>query len=95
LIEQQPDPSVFYKSCLELDCANMVSLLNFDSKSMKTLLDSQYESYWTEEFPIFYKNKIAKYGHRNTYFYRSAIDSALRNNQVGAVECILDYIVKY
>lgn len=95
LIEQQPNPSVFYKSFLELDCANMVSLLNFDSNSMKILLDEKYENYFSEDFPIFYKNKIAKYGSRNTYYFRSALDNALRNNQVGAVECIIGYIVKF
>jgi len=47
LIEQQPNPSVFYKSCLELYCANMVSLLNFDSNSMKILLDEKYETYFS------------------------------------------------
>lgn len=95
LIEQQPNPSVFYKSFLELDCANMVSLLNFDSKNMKILLDEKYETYFSEEFPIFYRNKIAKYGSRNSYYFRSALDNALRNNQVGAVECIIGYIIKF
>jgi len=33
--------------------------------------------------------------HHEDYFYRSAIDNALVNNQLGAVEIILDYIVKY
>lgn len=47
LIKQQPNPSVFYKSFLELDCANMVSLLNFDSNSMKILLDEKYETYFS------------------------------------------------
>lgn len=29
------------------------------------------------------------------YFYRSAIDTALKTNQIRAVGCILEYIVKY
>ena len=29
------------------------------------------------------------------YFYRSAIDNALRNNQVRAIDLIIDYLVKY
>jgi hypothetical protein len=31
----------------------------------------------------------------NKYFYRSAIDNALRNNQVRAIDLIIDYLVKY
>ena len=29
------------------------------------------------------------------YYYRNAIDNALRNNQVGSVKTIIDYVVKY
>ena len=44
---------------------------------------------------MFYKNKLVKSNNKDKYFYRSAIDMALRNNQVSAVTCITDYIVKY
>ncbi len=45
---------------------------------------------------MFYRNKIQKGSSKdNKYFYRSAIDSALRNNQVRAVQEIIKYIVKY
>lgn len=39
LVELQPVPSIFFKGCLELDGSNMVSILAFDSRSMKHLLD--------------------------------------------------------
>ena len=39
LVKLQPNPSLFYKSLLEFDCQNMVSILSFDSRSMKVLLD--------------------------------------------------------
>lgn len=95
LVQLQPNPSVFYKAFLELDCSNMCSLLNFDSRSMESLLHDDHSSYFSSEFPIFYKNKIPKPGNRKQFFYRSAIDSSLKNNQVGAVGLMIDYIVKY
>jgi len=73
----------------------MVSLLNFDSRSMKSLLDDKHSKFFSSEFPIFYRNKMPKQGKPNEYFYRSAIDSSLKNNQVGAVSLIIEYIIKY
>ena len=73
----------------------MVSILSFDSRSMKILLDDKNSSFFQSQFPIFYKNKIQKSNNKNKFFYRSAIDSALRNNQIQAVNFILSYIVKY
>ena len=87
LVEAQPNPSVFLRSLLELDGTNMASILSFDSGSMKSLLSDQNSTYFNEEYPIFYKNKISKGASK--YFYRSAIDNALRSNQVGAVAYII------
>ena len=42
-----------------------------------------------------YKNKITKSNNKDKYFYRSAIDNALRNNQIRAVGHIINYMVKY
>lgn len=96
IVNDQPKPLVFYKSFLELDGANMVSILSFDSRSMEYLLSDDFEEHFSSEFPLFYRNKIQK-GHSSEgrYFYRSAIDSSLRNNQVKAVAIIIDYVVKY
>ena len=76
----QNDPSVFYKSFLELDGSNMVSILSFDSRSMKYILDEKNDSYFSAEFPLFYKNRMCKSNNSNKFYYRSAIDSALKNN---------------
>ena len=73
----------------------MVSILSFDSRSMRQLLSDKYKDMFQDEFPIFYKNKIQKSNNKSKFFYRSAIDSALRNNQIRAVDYIIDYIVKY
>jgi len=49
-----------------------------------------------EEYPIFYKTKTSKGALRDCrYFYRSAIDNALKNNQLKAVGLIIKYICKY
>jgi hypothetical protein len=86
IVNAQPNPAVFYKSCLELDCANLVSILSFDSRSMSFLLQDKFEEHFSFEFPLFYRNKIQKGPARDgRYFYRSAVDSALRTNQVRAV----------
>ena len=76
----QANPSVFYKSFLELDGTNMVSILSFDSRSMKYILDDKFNEFFQSDFPLFYKNKIAKTNNKDRFFYRSAIDAALRNN---------------
>jgi len=43
LVTDQPNPSVFYKSFLEFDGSNMVSILSFDSRSMEYLLSDEFE----------------------------------------------------
>lgn len=86
---------VFYKSFLEFDCSNMASILSFDSRSMGALLHEKNQEFFSEEFPIFYKNKIPKMSNNGGYYYRTAIDRALRCNQVKAVDLMIDYIVKF
>jgi hypothetical protein len=60
LIRDQPKPIIFFKSLLEFDGTNMVSLLSFDSKSMMALLADEFKSYFSSEYPIFYRNKFNK-----------------------------------
>jgi hypothetical protein len=62
---------------------------------MKQLLSDKHKKMFQAEFPIFYKNKIQKSNNKSKFFYRSAIDSALKNNQIRAVGYIIEYIVKY
>ena len=73
----------------------MVSILSFDSRSLSYLLDDQHNQYFQEEFPIFYRNKIQKSNNHNKFFYRSAIDVSLKNNQIRAVQSIISYITKF
>lgn len=74
LVKNQPNPTVFYKSFLEFDGANMVSILSFDSRSMKALLKDDFSEFFDKEFPIFYKNKIQKGKISDgKYYYQNAI----------------------
>lgn len=68
----------------------MLSILSFDSRTMKYLLDERFDDHFSGKFPLFYKNKIPKgkllsrdeylEGKEGKFYYRSAIDNALRNN---------------
>ena len=84
----------FFKSFLEFDGANIVSILAFDSKSVANLLSEDNEEYFSEEYPVIYKNKILKKNGKD-YFITSAIDTALKNNQIQAVNSLLRYIRQF
>ena len=85
---------MFYKSFLEFDGANMTSILSFDSRSMSHLLNEDVGGeLFSKDYPIFYRNKIKK-GNDN-YYYKSAIDRALKANQVRAVSLIMNYTCQY
>jgi hypothetical protein len=58
IVNDQPNPSVFYKSCFELNGSNMVSILSFDSRSMSYLLNDKFSDSFSFEYPLFYRNKI-------------------------------------
>lgn len=87
----QGNPSVFYQSFLELDRRNMVSILAFDSKTIKFLLKDDYSEGFSSEFPVFYTNRHQK----NHKLKQNAIDVAIQNNQIRAVNLIIDHIIKY
>jgi len=74
---------VFFKVFLELGIKSLVPFLAFDARSMRSLLDKNNKSYFDDEFPLFYKNNDG----------RSAIDTALENNQIRSVNLMIDYIV--
>ena len=65
------------------------------------MLDDKFDEYFSAEFPIFYKNKLKKHNYHgpddslDQYFFRSPIDCALKNNQIGSVSNMVKYIIKY
>lgn len=72
----------------------MVSILSFDSNSIKQLLSEENQRFFNSEFPIIYQVKVAqKTG--NEYDYTNAIEIALKHNQVEGVKYLIDYIVKF
>ena len=89
----QPNPSVFYKTFFELDKSNMLNIMAFDSRSMNILLREEYDQYYQSDYPVFYMNKQVTT--KGKVVYRNAIDTALKNNQIGAVSRIIWYIVRY
>ena len=84
-MNSQPSPAVFLKSFLEFNGSNVISILAFDSRSIRTLLDPKNSEHFTKDFPIFYLNKIRKGNNIQKFYYRSAIDNAYTTNQVGAI----------
>jgi hypothetical protein len=70
----------------------MVALLAFDSGSMRSLLSEDNSKFFSEEYPIMYKTKVAKADGKH-FYYTTAIDVALKNNQVAAVNIMLKYII--
>lgn len=80
-MNDQPTPIIFYKSYLEFDGSNIVSILSFDSRSIEYLLDENFKEFFQLDYPIFYKNKIQKGAiSEQKYFYRNAIENAFKNN---------------
>jgi hypothetical protein len=73
----------------------MCSILAFDSASMDCLLSDKNKKYFNKKYPIIYKNKIPKKWGDELYYYSNAIDNALKNNQIKAVNMCIDYIVKF
>ena len=63
----------------------MVSYLAFDSKSIKTLLSEQNSKYFSDKFPVFYKNEDQT----------SAIDVSLDMNQIRSVNLMINYMIKF
>ena len=55
---------------LELGFKNMLSMLSFDSRSVKSLLSEDNRDYFSDEFPIIFRNSKRQ----------SAIDIALDAN---------------
>jgi len=57
----------------------MTSIMGFDSRSMSILLSDDNKALFSDEYPIFFKNKICKGKvEKANYCYRNAIDTAVR-----------------
>ena len=47
---------------------------------MECLLSENHADLFSDEFPLIYKTKAVKKNNQAKFFYRSAIDNALKNN---------------
>ena len=90
LVEAQGKADPFYHTYLELERRNLVSILAFDSRCIRTLLADRHSENFQFEYPIFFQNK-----NPITNSNQTAMDVALDNNQIRACELIIKHIVKY
>jgi len=84
---------MFFKSFLELDLANMVQILSFESRVVKELLDDLSEEDINPRYPLFYKMQQKTF--ESQWDYLTPIDIALENNQIRGLNSMITYIVKY
>lgn len=86
IVKEQPYPELFFKSFFELDFSNMATILAFEPRSVEYLLDEENKEWFEKRvkesyaYPLFYKNKLEKHKEKGKYFYRNAIDIAMRCN---------------
>jgi hypothetical protein len=90
LIKLQPNPRLFQRSFMELDQSNMIQILSFESRIITCLLEDFDDSMFDTKTPMFYKMRHNIDGRS---VVRSALDLALENNQIKAVNAIIKYIV--
>lgn len=59
------------------------------------MLNDEFSEFFSSKFPLIYKNKIRKVKRSDNtvstdnFFYRSAIDNAMKNNQVRAMDVMI------
>jgi len=85
LVSEQPTPKIFFKVFLELSLKSLIPFIAFDSRSMKKLLGPHNNEFFSEEFPVFYKNVDGT----------SAIDTCLDRNQIRSVNLMIEYIIGF
>lgn len=85
LINEQPNPRVFFKVFLELDLNCLLPFISFDNESISQLLTEDNCEYFPKQYPLFFLDQKGK----------SAIDYALENNQMRSVTQMIHYIVRH
>jgi len=82
---------IFFDAYLDLEMRNLVSILAFDSSVIKMILSRKNQSFITDQYPIFYKNRHEKIKNK----FCNAIDVALENNQIRAIGYIIDHVIEF
>ena len=70
-------------------------MLSFDSQSVVILLDEKYKDHFDPDAPIFYRIKNNDVVRERNLCHLSAIDIALENNQIIALNLITNYMATY
>ena len=73
--------------------SNMITILSYDSRPIKILLDDKNQDLFRRKYPLFYNYKHTDL--KGDVRYQSAIDIALEANQIRAITLIIEYIIKY
>ena len=60
LIAIQPTADVFFKTFLEFQKQNLISILAFDSQCIKELLVPKHEHFFNNDYPIIYQTNVKK-----------------------------------
>ena len=91
LIELQPNNQLFFKSFMELDQANLIQILSFESRVVKKLLSNFDDiAHHSSKYPLFYKMQQNINGELKIL---TPIEIALEANQIRALNSIIEYIV--
>lgn len=85
LVNIQGNSSIFFQPLLELDRVNMVTILAYDSKLIKSLVENKFDIEHHKEYPIIFLNQreisVMKDDKKETqYQLYSAIDQAKNFN---------------
>jgi len=91
IIHLQPNPALFFRSFMELNQANMIQILAFESRIIRTLLETEKFEF-NSDYPIFYR---VRQNLDNEIRIVSAVDISLEDNQIKALNLIIKYIVEY
>lgn len=93
---------IFLHAYLEFQKSNMVQILSFDSQSIEILLDEKNSAYFDLKYPLIYKlytgkrrEKIPLLALNQENEKHSALDTAIQNNQIRALNLFIKYIVNY
>lgn len=94
LIDLQPNRTLFFKSFMELDLANLIQILSFESRVVRKLLVNlnAKEDEHDPTYPLFYKMQQNLNGKVHVL---TPIKIALENNQIRALNSIIGYIVEH
>lgn len=101
LVKMQPNAKLFYKTFLELGASNLTTILSFNSKAVEYLLSNQHKQLFDTEYPVIYKTQIRKKlankprANQDVYYYNSAIDIAIKNEQARGLSTMIDYIINF